>query len=317
MAIQSGNYGHLLEPIVRKWFWDYLKEYPEEFSRVFKVNNSKKAIETDARLGGFGLWDKKGTMDSTQYADLPPELALQYIHETYSKGFVVEREMVDDEQWSLIKKLPASLARGARASIETLAANVLNTAFTNTGYDGVSLANASHPRLDKGTAVSNLASGTLTDANLKLAMIQAHEQVDDAGILVQMMPKLLVVPPQLEFTAKTIVGSANLSPNGNGTLSAGVSNAATDKNVLQNGLQVVVMHYLQPLDGSNNPSVAGTNYPWFLIDPTISELNFFWRERLSFKSENDFDTDQYKYKGRYRCSVGYSDFRGIIASPGH
>jgi hypothetical protein len=97
-----------------------------------------------------------------------------------------------------------------------------------------------------------------------------------------------------------------------------VSNAATDKNVIQNGLRVLVLNYLQPLDsGTNLPSAAGTAYPWFLIDPTIAELLFFWRKRLEFKSETDFDTDQYKYKGYMRYSYGYSEFRGVIGSPGH
>lgn len=317
MAILQGNYGRLLEPGLRKIFFEVLRELPEQYSQVFNVLSSKKAIETDYRMGGFGLWEKKGSSDSVQYQDPTGTIALQYIHEEFASGFTVERKLVEDEQYNTINKMSANLSRAARATIETKAAEVLNNAFNTNGYDGVPLVATNHPRLDGGTTVANKITGALTDANLKLAMILARQQVDDKGILVQMSPKILVVPPQLEYTAKTIIGSSNLSPNGNGTLQSGVSNAATDKNVIQGGLKVVVMDYLSPLDGSNNPSAAGTNYPWFLIDPSVAELNFFWRNKLEFKNTEDFDTMQAKYRGYCRFSAGYSDFRGIIASPGH
>ena len=51
---------------------------------------------------------------------------------------------------------------------------------------------------------------------------------------------------------------------------------------------------------------------WFLIDKDVCELTFFWRKRLEFKSENDFDTLEAKYRGYMRYSCGYSNWRGII-----
>jgi hypothetical protein len=59
-----------------------------------------------------------------------------------------------------------------------------------------------------------------------------------------------------------------------------------------------------------------SNTAWFLIDPIVAELNFFWRRRLEFGNTEDFDTMQAKYRGYMRFSAGYSDYRGVFGSLG-
>jgi phage major head subunit gpT-like protein len=304
--LQSQPFGRLLEPGLRKIFQETYSELPEQYSQVFNVQDSKKAIETDLRMGGFGMWDKKDSAGSVQYEDPTDTQALQYVHEEFSKGFTVERKLIDDEQYGTIAKLTKSLARGARATIETQAASIFNNAFTTNGFDGVPLISASHKRLDGGTMSNRLAAtdgagaadGALSDRNLKAALIQTRRQVDDKGILIQVQPKILVVPPSLQFIANTLIQSQAISTNGAG----GTYNS--DKNTLPN-LRVVVMDYFT------------SNTAWFLIDPTVAELNFFWRRRLEFKNTEDFDTMQAKYRGYMRFSAGYSDYRGIFGSAGN
>lgn len=307
MTLQSAHFGRLLEPGLRKTFMETYKEVPEQFSKVFNVQQSNKAIETDLRMGGFGLWEKKDSAGSIQYQDPTDTQALQYIHEEFGSGFTVERKLVDDEQYNQISKMGKSLGRAARATIETKAAEVFNTAFTQNGFDGVPLISNSHKRLDGGGMSNRLqadatlgavADGKLTDVNLKAALIQTRKQVDDRGILIQVQPKKLIVSPTLEYTARTILGSMNISTSGNGT---GITN---DKNVIQGQLEVVVLDYLT------------SNTAWFLLDPTVAELNFFWRKRLEFQNTTDFDTMQAKYRGYMRFSAGYSDYRGIFGSLG-
>lgn len=304
--LQSQPFGRLLEPGLRKIFQETYSEVPEQYSKVFNVQNSKKAIETDLRMGGFGLWDKKDSAGSVQYEDPTETQALQYIHEEFSKGYTVERKFIDDEQYGTISKWTKSLARGARATIETKSAEIFNNAFTVNGFDGQPLISATHKRLDGGTMSNRLAAtdgagaadGALSDRNLKAALIQTRRQVDDKGLLIQVQPKKLVVPPALEFVARTILQSSALSEQGTGS---GMTN---DKNVIQNRVEVVVMDYFT------------SNTAWFLVDPTVAELNFFWRRRLEFKNTEDFDTMQAKYRGYMRFSCGYSDYRGIFGSLG-
>lgn len=307
--LQQGQYGRLLEPGLRKIFFETYKELPEQYSQVFKVQGSEKAIETDYRMGGFGLWEKKESAGSVKFQDPTGTQPLQYIHEEFASGFVVERKLIDDEQYGTINKMSSALSRAARATVETKSIEVLNTAFTANGFDGAPLISTTHKRLDGG-GLNNLLSvaygasainGALTDQNLKASLVQARAQVDDAGILIQCQPKIIVVPPALEFVAKTIIGGDNISTTGNG------ANFNSDINVVKSRLRVVVMDYL---------NVATAPNAWFVIDPTVAELNFFWRTKLEFAREGDFSTMQQKYRGYMRFSAGYSDFRGIVGSKG-
>ena len=303
--ITSQQYGRLLEPGLRKVFFEEYNEIPEQFSQVFNVQSSNKAIETDFRMGGFGLFEKKDSAGSIQYAEPAGTTSLQYIHEEYAKGFTVERKMVDDEQYNQINKLSANLGRAARATIETKSAEVLNNAFTTNGFDGVPLISATHKMLNGGTQSNRLAQtdgagaadGALSDRNIKAGLVQMRRQKDDAGILIQTQPKLLVVGPSLLYQAQTILGSSTLSSTGNGT------NMTNDKNVLPN-LRVVVLDYLT------------SSTSWFLVDPSVAQLNFFWRKKLEFENDRDFNTKAFKYSAYMRFSVGYSDYRGIFGSLG-
>lgn len=299
MPLQQASFGRLLEPGLRKIFFETYKELPEQYKQIFNVQTSTKAIETDLRMGGFGLWEKKGSMDSVVYQDTVDPQALQYIHEEFASGFTIERKLVDDENYNQINKYPKSLARTARQTVEIKATEILNKAFTQNGFDGVPLISGSHKRLDGGTMNNSLGTSTLTDANLKAGLVEARTgHVDERGLKIQAQPKILVIPPALEWTANTILKSNNISTTGNGTA------MTNDTNLLKGQLKLVVMDYLD------------SDTAWFLIDPMLAELNFFWRKKLEFKNTEDFDTMQAKYRGYMRFSVGYSDYRGILGSTG-
>lgn len=309
--IQSATYGRLLEPGLRKIFFDTYKELPEQYSQIFNVQNSTKAIETDYRMGGLGVWEKKDSAGAVKYQEPTGTLPIQYIHEEFASGFTVERKMIKDEQYNTINKMAASLGRGARVLLEQVSATILNKAFTVNGFDGVPLISRTHARLDGGVMNNQLSAGygravndgALSDRNLKGGLIQARAQVNDRGLLIQCMPKILLVPPALQFEAETILASTTISTQGTG------STYTNDVNVMKSKLRVVVMDYLAASQG-------GSDTAWFLIDPMVAELNFFWREKLFFENERDFSTMQAKYQGYMRFSVGYSDYRGIVGSLG-
>lgn len=58
---QEVNFGKLLEPGLRKLFYETFDEVPEQYSKIFKVHNSKKAREVDYGLGAMPLWSEFGT----------------------------------------------------------------------------------------------------------------------------------------------------------------------------------------------------------------------------------------------------------------
>lgn len=295
----SSNFGKLLEPGLRKIFFETYAELPEEFSKIYHVNKSTKAVEHDYGLGAFGDWVQRASgLDEVAYDTLSAGLERTYTHKAYTKGFMIERELYDDEQYRQIEKFPRAMARAGRQFVEKEAASLVNGGFTTNIYDGKKLFATNHPLVDSSDTGCNLATGELNDANLKDAMKMMREQVDEAGNLIQAKATTLIVPPALEHTAKAILNSTQLS-----------GSVLNDTNTVKGALDLVVWDFL----GEN---VGGSDTAWFLMDKNLHELNFFWRIKPEFKHDEDFDTFVAKYRGYMRFSYGVSDWRGIVGSTG-
>lgn len=291
-VVSSSGFPLLLEPKLREIFFETYDEVPEQYSKVFKVKTSKKAVETDYHMAGVGLWEEKESMGAIGYETIESGLTATYTHKEYAKGVMVERKFVDDELYDQIEKIPASVARKGRATVETTAAAILNNAFATNGYDGVPLISDSHP-LTKSASLGDNALGDapLNNSNLKAGLLLARKTVDETGIKITSAPKKLVVPADLEFTAMTEMQTSGLTGTAN-----------NDKNVIAGRLEPVVLDYLTDA------------YKWFILDPALAQLIFFWRVKPEFNREKDFDTLIQKYMGYFRFSVGFSDWRGIIGA---
>lgn len=304
---QEANFGKLLEPGLRKLFYETFDEVPEEYSKIFHVKNSKKAREVDYGLGSMPIWsefgksidkDLKGTavtaeeMPKVPYVTIPAGLERIYVHKEFAQGFMVERKMVDDEQYGAIEKMPKDLARAGRYKVEMDAISLLTKGFTDNGYDGKPLFATDHPTLAGGTN-SNLITGELNQANLEKAIIAMRNFTDEAGKKVVYKADTLIVPPALEFKAIELLNSVN-KPDGD----------LNNVNSIKGKLKIQVMEFLD------------SDTAWFVMDSKRHELNFFWRVRPEFKREEDFDTLVAKYRGYMRYSYGYSDYRGIVGSQG-
>lgn len=296
----SANFAKLLEPGLRKIFFETYTELSEQYSKVFKMNTSSKAKEVDYGLGAFGDWEKRtDELDTVKYAKIKAGLERVYVHEAFTKGFMISREMYEDEQYGQMDKMAKALARAGRAKVEKDAVSVFVNGFTTPIYDGQALFSNAHPLVDNDTVKGkNLATGALTDANLKKAIQIMREQVDEAGGLIQMKADTLIVPPALEFEARKILESV-------GEADTDLNNA----NTVKGALKLVVLDYL----GAN---AGGSDTAWYLMDSTRHELNFFWRIRPEFKAEEEFDNYVAKYRGYMRYSYGVSDWRGVVGSTG-
>ena len=291
------SFGDLLEPGFRQIFDDNYKETERVFTTLFEVLNSTKQDEKDTAVTGFGLLVRKDENGPIAYEDPVQMYDVTYTHIVYAKGFKISREMYDDDQYNIMNGKPKALGRAARRTEETSAANVFNRAF-NTGFqggDGVPLVSTVHPRADGGTSQSNAsATGlTFTESNYKTAKIAMRKQVDDKGMKIDVMPRKILVPIELEDQAN-IVFKSNLR---SGT-------ADNDMNPYANDVTVVPWIYLS------------STTAWFLIDTEQAQLKWYWRDRAEFKQDETFETEQSLFKVRERFSNGFSDWRGIWGSQG-
>ena len=295
----SDNFGKLLEPGLRKIFFETYGEIPEEFSKIYNVNKSSKAKETDYGLGAFNDWvQRESGLDPVNYQKLSAGDERVYVHKAFTSGFMVERELYDDEQYGQINKFPKALARSGRAFLEKNAITTLTNGFNNPIYDGKPLFSIEHPLVDSADKGCNLMTGELNEDNLKLAMKMMREQVDEAGNLIQAKATDLIIPPSLEFYAKELLHSTLLPDTEKNNI-----------NPIKGSLNVIVLDWLSEAAG-------GSDTCWFLRDRNLNELNFFWRIKPEFKNDEDFDTFVAKYRAYMRFSHGVSDWRGWVGSKG-
>lgn len=302
-ADQTGDlrFGKLLEPGLRKIFFESYMEIPEQYSMVYKVGSSSKAKETDWGMGAFGDWTVRADQFSeVDYKTLSPGLERTYTHSAFTQGFMITKEMYDDEQYNQMDKMAKAMGRSGRAKVEKDAAGYLIGGFATAIYDTKNLFANDHPLLDSAGTGDNLTTGALSDATLKTGIILMRETVDEAGNLIQAKADKLIIPPALEDTARRILNSTQV---------AGGQLNDTNEYLQSSGISIVVMDYLSAAAG-------GSDTAWYLQDSSLHELNFFWRTKPEFKWTEDFDTFVAKYRGYMRYSYGVSDWRGLIGSTG-
>ena len=298
MSVNSSYFAELLEPGLRKIYGDKYKEYPEQYSGIFDVENSSKAFEETLNLSGFGLIAEKAQGSPITYDEPVKGPTHRITHLTYGKGFIITAEMYEDDQYKVMRALPGALARSVRVTIEQVAANILNRAFNSsyTGADSKELCATDHTLLGGGTYQNELTTAADLDmTSLEQALIDIGDMVDDRGLLIQAKAKKLILPPELEWQARRLLKSGMDPETANNSINPAQGS-------LPEGF--VVNNYLTDPDA------------WFIKTDVPNGLIFYWRRKPSFTRDNDFDSENAKWKVTYRMSVGWDDPKGIFGSPG-
>ena len=299
-VINSSSFAKALWPGVNAWYGKAYGEYSTEYNKLFDTFKSTKAFEEDVGVSSFGLASIKAegapiVMDSERQAFIT-----RYSHVVYALGFIITREIMEDDQYDVVGQRKAQgLAYSMRQTKEVVAANVYNRAFNSsyTGGDGKELLATDHPNFAGGTWANELTTAAdLSEAALEQACIDIAGFTNDRGLLIAAKPKTLVIPRQLMFEAKRILGSDGQVYSADNTLNA----------IKTMGLipEVVVNHYLTDTDA------------WFIKTDVPHGMKHFERRADGFDMDNDFDTENAKFKATARYSFGWTDPRGLFGSPG-
>lgn len=290
------NFSEALEPGIRMWYGAAYNQYPEEYTKIFDVKSSNKSSEYSHSMTGFGLVPEKTEGSSITYSDTKELYKNTLTNVTYGLGFNVTRELHEDDQYGIIEKLPKSLARSVRHTVETLGANVLNNGFSSsyTGADGKELFATDHPLGYGGTGQNEpTTAADLSATSLEQALIDIADFRDDRSLRMAAMGKTLIVPTALAWTAQKLLGSS-LDPES-------ANNAINPANGL---MPYTVNHFLTDTDA------------WFIKTDVPDSMVFYWRRKPEFTRDNDFDSENAKFKTTFRCIMGWDDWRGIYGSPG-
>lgn len=282
-----------LQPVIDEVF---IREYaltPEPLEGIYGVRDSAKAAEHIKRIGTIP--EPVVFKGAVEYADMSPDYPITFTHETYTRGFIVDQNTIDDMQFQGVLDASANLGIGFFRKVAKDRSAVFNGGAANTGYDGVALFSASHPRSQTdATTVSNLGANALNSDNLETGILAMQAFGDDLGEEVMINPDVLMVPRALRRTGFELTASPQTPEDAN--------NSA---NIHASGLRLVV-----------NPYLTDTNR-WYLIDSRLSQrsLLWYWRMRVgAVQFEDDFDKRARKFKNEMRYSYGYTDWRFVYAS---
>ena len=297
----------ILDPAFRTIYGEERKQIPTMYTSIFNILSSDRQSEKDSSASGLSKLVDKAEGAAITYEDPEQGYDVTYTHLTRALGFQVTQELWEDDQFNIMKRKPAELARSEQRTMEQFAADIFNFGFTAgggglasfTAGDAVALFSAAHPRTDGGADQSNTSTQDLAEDSLEVALVTMRATLDDKGQLQLVKPDTLLVPPALEKEASILLKSTGRTGTAN-----------NDVNPYQGALKLVVWDYL----GS---AAGGSDTAWFVIDSNIHKLNFFNRSNRGLEGpEYDFDTKTAKWSIVVRASVGWSDWRGVWGSLG-
>ncbi len=298
MKMNRGNFGELMIPYHKKVFFKTWTGLEKQYPKIATVYDMTKPEDTFPHIGDYQMWQSNTEGNTINETSITEGDTAALVAERFDEGYSVTWELVRDDQYDVFSGMgtngsASGLAYGLQARIETDIADIVNTGFANTGYDGVALFSDSHPLYDSNALGDNLIVGALTPGNLKDGMTLMRQQKNNANLLIAMKAKQLVVGPDLEWTSKEITKAINQAYEMSNT-----------PNVIE-GVTPVVMDY-----------ITGTK--WILRDtnPQFQNITLGWRDKVSFDKEKIPKTVDWFYYGYTRYSKGYVSWRGLVGSAG-
>ena len=300
MAISRSQLVKELEPGLNALFGLEYKNYTDEHTQIFDIENSDRAFEEEVMLSGFGNAEVKPEGSSVNYDDAKETFTARYTHETLALAFSITEEAIEDNLYDrLASRYTKALARSMANAKQVKAANVLNNAFSSsfTGGDGVELCSAVHP-IVAGTFKNELSTAAdLNETSLEQSLIDIAGMTDERGLKIAARGMKMIIPSELQFTAERLMKSQGRVATADNDI-----NAIANMGMIPQGY--VVNHYLTDTDA------------FFIKTDVPNGLKMFVRAPVKTSMEGDFETGNVRYKARERYSFGFSDPRGIFGSPG-
>ena len=169
------------------------------------------------------------------------------------------------------------------------------------------MCNAAHPNFAGGTQRNAPDTpAAISEAALESAMITMSKWTDDRGLRISVQADRMIVPTDQQFAAARVLNSP---------YQTGISPGSTDGGGLHEVNAIYTMGYL-PGGFSVNHYLTDPN-AWFIrSNMTKDGLKHFERRGAEFGIDNDFETENAKYKATERYSFGWSDWRSIYGIPG-
>ena len=299
--MRSTDFRSIVEPILNESFDGIYDQRADEWSTVFREQNGiPRNYHEEPVLYGFGAAPEMPDGTPVTYQQGGVLFLKRYVYKVYGLAFALTKVLVEDGDHIRIGQVYAKhLAQSLVETKETLAANVLNRAFTAgyNGGDGVPLNSASHPIVN-GT-FSNLltTAANLSQTSLEQMLIQIRQAVDNNGKKIRLNPLKLVVAPGNTFQAEVLLKSVLRAGTANNDI-----NPIKSIGLLSEGASVI--------------SRLTSPTAWWVQTDAPEGMKLMMRRALEKTMEGDFETDSMRYKATERYDIGWTDPRAMYGTPG-
>lgn len=298
--VNTGSLSKLLWPGVSDVYESAKKDIEDTFSKIFKTVKIDRNFVEDVSYEGFGLLSQKAEGAPITYDTMRTAFTTRYTPVVYASGFMITREAYEDNLYkSQIDFKARMLAKALKQTRETILNNILNRAFNSsyTGGDGKELIATDHPYVSGGTGSNELTTAAnFSEAAVEDMLIQIMNATDARGLKANINAQKLIVPVALNFEVQRVLKSTGR-----------VGTANNDMNVLKAMSpfsDIVVNRYLT------------SSTAWFVTTDEPSGLKYVERRADEFGSDNDWETENAKYKVTARFTGGWSNWRCIYGTPG-
>ena len=294
-------YGSSMLPVLEELFRMEYERHPSRRSQVFKTVSHDREIYQSTELHDMDLFSQMAEGEEYSFKRIKQGADKTLTIVKWGLGFSISEEMVDDGKFDLIADMVRKTARSGGESQEISAMNIINNGYgSTTTADGQPLFDSAHTLPSGGTFRNRLsANADLDKSSLEQALIDFEQVfVGDSGIIYRLVPKILLVSPNLKRYAKELVGSELQPDSANNNL-----NSLRDDNLM-------VM---------SSPHLTDTDQWQLLTMPEDHGLRIVVRKAMETMAASEavgWLTDSILYKSRYREVIGALHPYGVFGSPG-
>ena len=299
-TITTGAHPKALWPGIKLWWGRSYDEHKPEWPDLFDTETSDKAYEEEVEITGFGLAPVKAQGQQIVYDTEIQGPVTRFTHVAYALGYVVTWEELRDDLYEVVsKRRAAQLAFSMRQTKERVLAAVYNNGFSSSypGGDGQALFSTAHPTVSGNQSNLLTTAADLSELAIEDLVVQVMQTTNNRGFPISALPESLHVPPALWFEANRIYHSVLQNDTANNAI-----NVLRATGVFPKGVKV--NHYFS------------SSTAWFVRTNIPGGMQYFERDKISFDTDNEFDTKNAKAACYERYSAGWADFRGCFGTPG-
>jgi phage major head subunit gpT-like protein len=297
--INTGSIANELRPGLAALTGAYAR-YPSQYKEVFNIYTSDKYEEIEVEMRFTGLAQIKPEGGPIAVDTMGQRIITTYVHRNVGISFIITQEALQDNLYKTRFPMQSkALLDSMEQAKETLGMAVLNNGF-DVNFplgDGQPLFSTAHP-IDGGTFSNKPSVATdLNEASLEAACITIEQFKNQAGLIVMTKPRKLIVPPQNQFVAQRILGSAFRTGTANNDESALYS-----MSMIPEGARV-------------NQFLTLPN-SFFVVTDAPDGLKMYERTPLETDVYCDFLTKNLMASANQRYSFGVTNVRSIYGSSG-